>query len=683
MKTIWIDCNDENVYAEFKREFTWHGGDAELEITASRGYAAYINGCFVSNAQYADMPNYKAVDKIDITPFLSKGDNILSVLAYHWDSDFATARVMPAALAFRITEGGNTVAESDKNTMARVSPTYKASNVKVTPQLGYGFSYDFCDNQNGWERAVEAERDFTYVPRPNKRLEISSPLPSTVVAQGVFKYNGGSTAAEKCMRAWLSAKPFSSMAGEDRISAAGLTSPIRFCSSEGDGIYIIFDLSMTVAGYLSLSVKTSQKCKAIFTWGEHLADLRVRSEIEGRNFATEFYFKKGENKLDEYLHRVGARYLSLFVEADEIQVERFALREAVYPFSHIERSFSDRLIEKIYNTAKRTLVLCAHEHYEDCPWREQALYGMDSRNQMLYGYSAFGEYEYPRSVLRLLAKSARPSGLIELCAPAVAPIVIPSFTLYALLAFAENAEADYNGEFVKEFLPYAEHALSAFIGRMGEYGIAAFTEPEYWNFHEWSEGLDGGVIFRDSEIEPYYDGLLNALCKIVTDKLVLIEQKQGNLQKFKEYKAVSEKLGCVIERYYDSKTGLYFSFCKNGAPFGIHAFTQALYIIAGVKSEHWFEMAAELKSPHMATPLTFAALQFKYDAILRADGDADFCVNEVCEIFGKMLFSGATSLWETETGEADFADAGSLCHAWSSVPCWLFDKLSLDGSDMN
>lgn len=35
-----------------------------------------------------------------------------------------------------------------------------------------------------------------------------------------------------------------------------------------------------------------------------------------------------------------------------------------------------------------------HEHYEDYPWREQALYAFDSRNQALYGYYAFGNYDF-------------------------------------------------------------------------------------------------------------------------------------------------------------------------------------------------------------------------------------------------------------------------------------------------
>ena len=92
-------------------------------------------------------------------------------------------------------------------------------------------------------------------------------------------------------------------------------------------------------------------------------------------------------------------------------------------------------------------------------------------------------------------------------------------------------------------------------------------------------------------------------------------------------------------------------------------------------------LCAELKEEKRVVPMTFASLQLKYDAILKTDGDVSFCVNEVCDVFGKMLFSGATSYWETAYGEADFDDAGSLCHGWSAVGCWLLCRCGLAKKD--
>ncbi len=679
MKTIWLNSKKDNIYAEFEKDFTSSGGKATLKISASRGYAAYVNGSFVSNAQFADMPTYKSVDEIDITAFVEAGNNKLNVIVYHWDNDFATGKVMTAALAFEVCENGEKIAESDASTRAREAKGYRALVERVTAQIGYAYGYDFDSDEKEWENAVEVDAKFIFVKRPNRALEIKERAESIVSTQGTFKYNGGSTAAEKAMNAWLSTRRFADMTGENRLVADKLTKPLTFKADGGDGLFVIFDLCRECAGYLTFSVTVPYACNGILTWGEHLSDLRVRSEIEGRGFATEFSFKDGENRFDEYLHRLGARYLCLFVDSEELTVEYFSVREAFYPFKIKDRHFSDRLVQKIYDTAVRTLQLSAHEHYEDCPWREQALYGMDSRNQMLFGYSAFGEYELPRAILRLFAKSARESGLIELCAPAVAPIVIPSFTLYALLAIAENAEADYNEEFINEILPYAEHAITAFTARAAEHGISAFVEPEYWNFHEWCDGLDGGEIFRDYAIEPYYDAPLTALCTIVLDKLSWLEEMAGREEKSAEYREKAEKLFSALEGYYNEESGLYFSSRKNEDRYGYHAYTQALCLITGrVKRERIAKMLDELYAPKLCVPLTFASLQLKYDAILKNGGDADCCINEVCDIFGRMLYSGATSFWETDKGEADFDDAGSLCHGWSAVPCWLFDKVMGD-----
>ena len=40
--------------------------------------------------------------------------------------------------------------------------------------------------------------------------------------------------------------------------------------------------------------------------------------------------------------------------------------------------------------------------------------------------------------------------------------------------------------------------------------------------------------------------------------------------------------------------------------------------------------------------------------------------------FLPAVFQGATTLWETADGGNDFAYAGSLCHGWSSLPCYYF-----------
>ena len=115
---------------------------------------------------------------------------------------------------------------------------------------------------------------------------------------------------------------------------------------------------------------------------------------------------------------------------------------------------------------------------------------------------------------------------------------------------------------------------------------------------------------------------------------------------------------------------------SDGTLYGYHAYMQAATLLAcDLDASRAGRLCAVLKSPKgKAVEMTLAALPMQYDAIVKAEKDCKWCVENVAEIFGKMLYAGATSYWETERGEADFNDAGSLCHGWSAVACYVLDK---------
>ena len=46
--------------------------------------------------------------------------------------------------------------------------------------------------------------------------------------------------------------------------------------------------------------------------------------------------------------------------------------------------------------------------------------------------------------------------------------------------------------------------------------------------------------------------------------------------------------------------------------------------------------------------------------------------DDVAEVWGKQLYNNATTFYETEEGSKAFGRAGSLCHAWSAIPAYLY-----------
>ena len=113
MKRIWTQ-GEERGFSEFKKEFFYDGKGkkALLKIGADYKYAAYLNGTFVANAQYADIPEKKRVDEIDLAPFLKSGNNELYIVAAHMGEDFSVARTMAAFISFEVMIDGVSIAVS-------------------------------------------------------------------------------------------------------------------------------------------------------------------------------------------------------------------------------------------------------------------------------------------------------------------------------------------------------------------------------------------------------------------------------------------------------------------------------------------------------------------------------------------------------------------------------------------
>lgn len=683
MKYIWIKEEKLHTYAEFKTNFYYSGeGTPYLKITADYKFAAFINGNFAATGQYADLPEYKTFSLYDLSSVIRRGDNELVVKAYHSGEGFSVCRPMTASVAFAVTEGEKILCESDENTFARESSEYSRGEL-CTCQYGYLYNYSFTAKENPWEKATVVDPDFKEYAKPIRNTLVKKGRRAKITAQGEFKFNGGETAGELAQFAWLSPLPFNEATGKDKCLFDKLEDPLEFKAARGagDGVFVTLDLGAECAGYPYFCIETEKDAVAYFGYGEHLDDLRPRSFVGLRNFCIKFELKKGKNDFSDYLRRIGARYYIIMVEDKSFKLHDAGIREEVYPFDKPVKDFGDKLYNAVYETGRRTLELCAHEHYEDCPWREQGLYGMDSRNQMLFGYGAFNEYDYPRAALSLMAKCIEEDGLLSLCPPSRNDITIPSFSLYYAIAFAENAERDFNAEFVKEVLPKIKELLETFMHAQKEDGaLYTLSDKRYWNFHEWSEGLDGGSIRREGEIEPAADCILTALALIAAKKVAWVCKKAGETEFCKKLKGFSERLFAGLTNFYDSEKGFFASYLQKGVKSGYHEYTQAVVLLSsGDKLERRVkgELVSALKNPKGLVGITLAGLPVKYEGLLKFGGKnaKRFVLDDCMKIFGKMLLSGATSFWETAKGAADFEEAGSLCHGWSSVACYVLDTV--------
>ena len=658
---IWQDGAVEvNCYLQFRADFTAAGENIPvLKISAEGHYAVFVDGVYQVSTQYPDYPHRKSVQSIPLLN-CAEGHHTMEIQVWYPGVDTSVIHKEQPGLRFEVRQGENSLAFSGPETDVRPLMGYRSGPIpNITGQLGMGF---FWSNEQEalWQKAAEVDKPCNLVPRPIPELIVHHMQPAQLCSQGVFTAHESGlqqfAALSFRQREQLTENP-----EDDLISGNG----IHFVSNEADGIYLVLDLGQESVGYLDIDAIAPVATRVDIGFGEHLDDLRVRTDVGGRHFTVGWEAGPQRKPFVHRFLRLGGRYLQLFFYGHDVTVYHAGLQVVEYPVRG-DGTFqsSDRLMDKIFEVSKHTLRCSMHEHYEDCPWREQALYAMDSRNQMLSGYYAFGEFVQPRESLRTLALSLRDDGLLELCAPARVGVNIPSFSLIFITALEEYCRYSGDLAFGREMLPVTATILRTFHDQFRDGRMYAL--PGYWNFYEWRPGLSGWTDQPNRSESPLQLFYLLALQRM--------EKLCGYLQL--DTPGLKEEMAAVtagMEDFWNEETGAYATLIHNEEKSHYAQLVQALVLYTdGCPDERKERLCRKLLDDELV-PVSLAYSIFKYEALLQQSRRyADEVFKQVADRWGSMLYRGATTFWETDEGARDFGWAGSLCHGWSGIPAYLF-----------
>ena len=628
-KWIWADeAPSADEYAEFYSPFHYEGGEALLSISADSNYAVYINGVLAAFGQYADFPYDKIYDTVDVSSYCKEGENHFAVIVWYYGID-TTSVYYPgnAAVIFDLSCGGKSLCVSSEHTLSRKSLAYAHHRQKIiTGQLGLSFFYDAAKEDcwnigklNGFTESVLVNQNLPLRKRPCDKLVLEEPARGTL------------------------------------------------CKTVLD-TDLIFDLGVNTVGFLQIEVESDVEQTLLISYGEHLADGVVRRKISNRDFSVEVGVRRGETVYMNPFRRLGCRFLEVQSEFP-LENIRVSVIPTTYPLTEKERPLLTSEQNEIYDICVRTLRLCMHEHYEDCPWREQALYAMDSRNQMLCGYYAFGETHFPRANLELMSKDDREDGLLSICYPIKKDLVIPSFSLHWFTACAEYLRYSGDEAFLREIYSKLESVLSVFLTKMKSEGGVILSFVNGWNFYEWRKGLEGygEVDLSDPDL------ILNGLLSIALQKMAEISDHLGIKHSYRE---IAEELNVSIEKTFYNKESRLFRDRNGKVTYSILG--NSIAILCGAcTGEAAEEICEKMTGDHALTPVSLSMKCFFYDALLKVDFQRyrTFILDDIEKYYRPMVDYGVGTVWETELGESDFNRAGSLCHGWSALPIYYYHIL--------
>lgn len=686
---VWLDAPalpDE--FGEFRDSFRGQpGGRWQIRISCDTDYALWCNGQFVDAGQYLTWPGEASVDILDLSEKVREGENILALVVWYGGKDTSCYKAGDAGVIFEVLRDGVPVAFSGPKTEGRLSRRYESHREeKISGQLGWNYHCDL-NASNDWMtgggdgfsscRVVNGPE--VYVPRPVEKLVRGKLLEGRPVQQGILPTFPARPVAEAMQKT-----PLAFRFPEELTGKTVPEFPLVFRSTEGDGLWFILDLGEESVGWLSFDLTVPDGGAVWVGYSEHLADGRCRTGR--RNYTFDFIAAPGRNRFFGPFRRLACRYLQFYVESKEVTVHSAGIIPTDYPLRIIPFNCGNLLRQTIDQVCLRTLQLCMHEHYEDCPSREQALYILDSRNQMLCGYYAFGEYRFPKACLELIRRSRRTDGLLSLTSPGGNDWPIPFFSLIYPIQVEEYVRYSGDIAYGEELLPFLNRLLDVFRNRIFASGVCtSFPGSDAWNFFEWADTMDGEPApwARKGPDIPENSAPLSAALSLALERMADLCDRLGKSGQADALRMEQETLNrAIVRNFYDETDELFRSFSQRHR--GTYSvLTNALCLLCGAapaSAEKVCRLVAENGGGVFDVPVVPASLSmacFRYDGLLRANREKyrKEILAEIDRVYLFMLRQGATSVWETMEGQADFHGAGSLCHGWSGLPVYYYRTL--------
>ena len=700
-KAQWLSVPEEvnSVWIYSKAFQSEKACKATLEIAGDKDIAVYVNGECFPFSQLSDVPGEKSVTTWKVS--LKAGKNVINVELFNLNFQFAHYdNNCRHGFACIIYDGGKKVlCQTDSTWRFCRNNAYVSVLDNVSNQLGKCFCYDARKAsdwhvlETGGKKAIPVDYHPQYISRAVPPL-LPENLPTVRVVQfGYLKrtLSKGSFAAI-CQADYLcpqfqqnlffdmSGTAFDYLAsGRHRTMRPEDQWEILPRPKETDGVYVTIDLGRETVGFLDLRLSAPAGTIVDVAHGEHLDDGRVRCFVGQRSFADRYICKGDE--MEHFIHRfrrLGARYLELHITnyTGRITLGYTQIQEQNLPLPK-ESAFDceDSLLLKSREIGIHTLRCCMHEHYEDCPWREQALYAYDSRNQALFGYYAWGNYAFARACLNLLGKVPMDEGQLAITSPREPTFAIEVFTLVWIAELYEYYL--YSGDFslIKQnrdgILRIVKAVLKRYDAKTGLY--AQTDDPRIWRFFEWVPGLTGHEKGDDEQTKKlrlsavfngYFLEVLSCVNKLFNGK----------------YAKEAADLAVAIHRYFQNKRSGFFRTADNTEL--LHQHTQALMLDTGViqpdkKSVSTARFLEAYKDPSLI-PVTFSAMPYFLRAWMSVSPESRRAVEKcIYDNYGTMVLKGATTFWETDDGGDAFDYAGSLCHAWSSLPVYYCHRYVL------
>ncbi len=680
-------------------------GTVEVDVAADQGYQLYVNGKLVRQAHNnGDLEHYR-YQTVNIGPYLRAGSNVVSALV--WNQAFlAQDPLVSHQLAFILNAKSPDFAflNTARNWFAidesvdRFRPAklvygyYHAGPTEVVglSQVGvvdHGQSPQAVRQQIGTKPAISLWRGspagFTW---SGYWKLVPDPLPP------MLEQKLGSPEAKQTISPVMMPQPI--VRTDYGAVGAKVLPTMPSTLAPQSTVKVLVDMQKLVTAYPELTIDGGAGGMVVLRYDEALfdpADTKHqtkgdRNVVKGKvmqGYADTVYLHQGANNFRPIWWRT-YRYLELTIQTKDSPIERLGLDHwlTYYPFkaTNILTLVGDqdtsltRRTSQMMDIGQRTLQLCAHETFMDCPYYEQSQYVGDTRIEGLVSYLNFGDPSLWRQAIKHFEESRGTEGLTKSRWPSRLSQRIPGFSLWWVGMVYDYALWTGDSSLVAEVWPGVEAVMTYFAKLQRPDGTLA--DPSHWNFVDWSWTKTRGKPSQDSAGRSAILDFHYQLARKYAQSLAHRFNQSTSWEHYGKANSVSG-VGSLAAQYFDGNHGFYQDNTTGNEA------SQHVNILAVLSGAEQARRNYLTKPNVRVRPLGPSFLQEKglmpttiYYSFYRAEAmrALGLPANEYIKQLGiwedQLKLNLSTWAEEPEPSRSD-------CHAWGSSPNYHFYTLVL------
>ena len=403
---IWAQEEWNNQWVDFACTFNLseQPQNAYAEIGVENTYHLYVNGTQVvydGGLKRGPNPTDGYFDKVNLTPYLSDGENVLCVKAWFWGvksedaQSYSNVPVDSAGLIFAADIDGSLLV-TDESWKAKVDEAYRDDTVLGVPQPNLRFpEYNIYYNAAAQTDAGWLDTGYDFSAWPQAKMQGQ---------YGDAPWNA------------LHARPI------PPIKEYGL----RDYENSADYAGYTTDAETDVVMYLPYNAQFAPYLEINTEW-EAVITITTENTLSCESVYTTYAASPSGHQAFESPAWISGQFVTYHIPVG-VTIERLAYRESGYD-TEMAGNFSmgDAFFDTLWQMGARTQYLCIRENFMDCPDRERAQWTGDATSQMRQMMYCLDPAVYPLYVKMLNQKAAwitpgNGKGKLDNLIPTVTPI---------------------------------------------------------------------------------------------------------------------------------------------------------------------------------------------------------------------------------------------------------------------